>query len=146
MVRLQREPISIDELVAAVRGDEDGAVATFLGVVRNHNAGRRVLHLEYEAYEGMAESEMRRIEDESLATFEVSRVAIAHRTGRLEIGEASVAVAVSAHHRGEAIDACRLVIDTLKRTVPIWKREFFEGGSVWIEGPGDRPRGEGAGA
>ena len=133
--RLQTEPIRVEELVAAVRADGDGAVALFLGTVRNQNAGRRVLHLEYSAYDGMAENEMARIEREALEAHDVSRTAVFHRTGRLEIGEISVAVAVAAAHRAPAVEACRFVIDTLKKTVPIWKKEFFEGGSVWVEGP-----------
>ena len=132
MIRLQTAPIALDELVLDVRGDGDGAVATFLGTVRDHNAGRKVLHLEYEAYGGMAEREMEAIAAEVVLRHGVSRVAIVHRTGRLEIGEASVGIAVSARHRAEAFDAARDVIDTLKRTVPIWKREHFEDGAVWV--------------
>jgi len=132
VIRLQTAPIALDDLVLAVRGDGDGAVATFLGTVRNENEGRRVLWLEYEAYGGMAEREMERIAAEARSRHGVSRVAIVHRIGRLEIGEASVAIAVAAPHRAEALDATRFVIDTLKRTVPIWKREHFEGGSVWV--------------
>jgi len=132
VIRLQTAPIALDELVLDVRGDGDGAVATFLGTVRDHNAGRKVLHLEYEAYGGMAEREMERIAADARERFGVSRVAIVHRTGRLEIGEASVAIAVAAPHRAAALDATRFIIDTLKRTVPIWKREHFEGGSVWV--------------
>lgn len=139
MVRLQEETIRAEALVEEVRGDEDGAVALFLGTVRNHNAGRKVLYLEYLAYPGMAEAEMTRIEKTTIERFGVSGVAIVHRTGRLEIGETSVGVAVSSHHRGQAVDACRFVIDTLKKTVPVWKKEFFEGGAVWIEGAGTRP-------
>ena len=134
MVRLQTEPIRAEELVAEVRGDADGAVALFLGTVRNHNCGRRVLYLEYSAYPEMAVSEMRRIETQARERFGVDRLALVHRTGRLEIGEASVGVAVAAAHRAEAFDACRFVIDTLKSMVPIWKKEVFEGGEVWIEG------------
>ena len=132
MIRLQSAPIVLEELIAAVRGDGDGAVATFLGTVRNVNAGRKVLHLEYEAYGGMAEREMERIAAKAREIHAVSAVAIVHRTGCLAIGEASVAVAVAAPHRGAALDATRFVIETLKRTVPIWKREYFEGGAVWI--------------
>ena len=132
MVRLQQEPIDAGALVAAQREDGDGAVAVFLGTVRQTNAGQVVLFLEYEAYSGMAEREMERIERDALARFAVSRVAIAHRVGRLEIGETSVAIVVTAHHRQEAMEACRFVIDTLKASVPIWKREHFEGGVVWI--------------
>ena len=135
-VRLQREPLDLSPLLAFVQGPQEGAVAVFLGTVRDHHAGRRVLHLEYEAYPGMAESEMRRIAEEARERFSVSRLAVAHRTGRLEIGETSVAVAVAAPHRREALEACRFVIDTLKRRAPIWKREVYEGGAVWIEGEG----------
>lgn len=141
MVRLQVEPIRADELIAAVRGDGDGAVALFVGTVREHNRGRRVLHLEYQAYGEMAEGELARIERAAIERFAVSRVAVAHRTGRVEIGEASVVVAVSAPHRAAALEACRFVIDTLKQTVPIWKREVFEGGEAWIEGAGESPAG-----
>jgi len=136
VIRLQTEAIRPDELVAAVRGDGDGAVALFLGTVRDHNLGRRVLYLEYHAYPKMAESEMERLRRQTIERYAVSEVAIVHRTGRLEIGDASVAIAVAAPHRGEAFEACRHVIDTLKKTVPIWKKEFFEGGEVWIEGTG----------
>ena len=134
MVRLQAEPIRLEKLCDEVRADADGAVALFVGTVRDHNKGRRVLYLEYEAYAAMAEAEMQRIEDEVRERFAVSRVALVHRTGRLEIGEASVIVAVAAAHRADAFDACRFVIDTLKQRVPIWKKEVFEGGEVWIEG------------
>jgi len=134
VIRLQRETIRVEELLEAVGSPRDGAVSLFVGIVRDNNRGRRVLHLEYEAYAEMAEVEMRKLADEAAARFEISAVALVHRTGRLEIGEASVAVAVAAAHRAAACDACRFVIDTLKRTVPIWKKEFFEGGQVWIEG------------
>jgi molybdopterin synthase catalytic subunit len=140
MVRLQDGPIDVAALAAEVRGDGDGAVSSFLGTVRNVNAGRRVLFLEYEAYAPMAEKEMERIAAEAIARFGVSRVGIVHRVGRLDIGEASVAIAVAAPHRASAMDGCRFVIDTLKRTVPIWKREHFEGGTVWLEGPADETR------
>ena len=133
MIRLQAEPIDVAALVSAVRGDGDGAVSLFLGTVRDANAGRRVLFLEYEAYGGMAEREMERIANDAVKRFGVASVSIVHRTGRLEIGEASVVVAVASAHRAEALDACRYIIDTLKTRVPIWKREHFEGGAVWIE-------------
>ena len=136
MAVLQTDPIRVEQLIEEVRGDGDGAVALFLGTVRDRNQDRRVLHLEYKAYDGMAEEEMARLERQALDQFDVSRVAVVHRTGRLEIGEASVAIAIAAPHRAQALEACRFVIDTLKRTVPIWKKEFFEGGSIWIEGPG----------
>jgi molybdopterin synthase catalytic subunit len=140
MVRLQREAIDVGELIAATRADGDGAVATFVGTVRATNAGQNVLFLEYEAYVGMAERELERIEEAARGRFAVSRVAVVHRIGRLEVGEASVAVVVAAPHRAAAMDACRFVIDTLKASVPIWKREHFEGGVVWIEGQGERAR------
>jgi len=133
MIRLQTAPIDLAELVAATRGNGDGAVSLFLGTVRDVNAGRRVLHLEYEAYGGMAEREMERIAGEAISRFGVARVSIVHRTGRLTIGEASVAIAVASAHRAAAMEACTWVIDTLKTAVPIWKREHFEGGAVWVE-------------
>jgi molybdopterin synthase catalytic subunit len=138
MVRLQREPIEVRELLAASRSDGDGAVSIFLGTVRETNAGQSVLFLEYEAYAGMAEREMERIEREAIARFPVSRVEVVHRVGRVAVGETSVVVAVAAPHRAAAMDACRYVIDALKASVPIWKREHFEGGIVWIEGQGGR--------
>ena len=136
MVRMQDEPIRVEDLMTAVRGDGDGAVALFLGTVRNHNAGRRVLRLEYSAYAEMAEGQMAAIEEQASSRFNISRVALVHRQGRLEIGETSVGVAVSAPHRAEAFEACRFIIDTLKKKVPIWKKEFFEGGEQWVEEPG----------
>ena len=135
MIRLQEEPILPEELIRAVARDGAGAVTLFVGTVRDHNQGRRVRYLEYHGYPEMARSEMERLEAQALERFEVSGVALVHRTGRLEIGEASVAIAVSAPHRDDAFRACRFLIDTLKQTVPIWKKEFFEGGESWIEGP-----------
>jgi len=134
MVRLTREPIDLAAL-HAVSG-QDGALCLFAGVVRNENVGRRVTHLEYEAYEEMALEVLRDIEAQVRKRWPVSDVRIVHRLGRLEIGEASVAVAVASPHRAEAFDACRFAIDTLKHTAPIWKKEFFEGGEAWVEGPG----------
>jgi molybdopterin synthase catalytic subunit len=139
VIRLQTEPIRVEELIDSVRAPGDGAIAVFVGTVRDHNRGRRVLYLEYEAYPEMAESEMQRLVEQAKSRFEASSIAIVHRTGRLEIGEASVAVAVSAKHRGPALEACRSLIDTFKRTVPIWKREVFQDGEVWIEGSGETP-------
>jgi molybdopterin synthase catalytic subunit len=136
VIRLQADPIDVPEVVAAAAGDGDGAVSVFLGTVRNVNAGQRVLFLEYEAYASMAEREMERIAAEAVARFSVTTVAMVHRVGRVEIGEASVAIAVAAPHRAPAMEACRFVIDTLKTSVPIWKREHFEGGAVWVEGAG----------
>jgi len=139
VIRLQSEPIRVEELLDAVAAPAAGAVALFLGTVRSHNRGRRVLHLEYQAYSEMAQSEMERLVAEVRTRFELSAVALVHRTGRLELGEVSVAVAVAAPHRAPAFDACRFVIEELKRSVPIWKRETFDGGEVWIEGAGESP-------
>jgi molybdopterin synthase catalytic subunit len=134
MVRLVRSPIDVASLTTA--SPADGAVALFLGVVRNENEGRAVLHLEYEAYEEMALSEMEALEQAVQRRWPVSDVRIVHRLGRMEIGETSVAVAVASPHRAEAFEACRFAIDTLKAIVPIWKKEFSADGAVWIEGPG----------
>jgi len=136
MIRIQAGPIDLSAVAAEVGGDGDGAIALFLGTVRNVNAGQRVLFLEYEAYTPMAEREMERIAAETTARFGVTRVAMIHRVGHVEIGEASVAIAVAAPHRAAAMDACRFVIDTLKTSVPIWKREHFADGAIWIEGAG----------
>ncbi len=134
-----RVELTLSRIVAAsyinhVRTPEDGAIVTFDGCVRNHSHGRRTLHLEYEAYEPMALEKMREISVQLHAKFAVDRVAIAHRLGRLKIGETSVFIAISAAHRAPAFEACRWAIDTLKRTVPIWKKEFFVDGAVWAEG------------
>ena len=136
MIRLQSGPIDAAAVAAAARGDGDGAVSLFLGTVRNVNAGKRVLFLEYEAYQGMAEREMERIATETITRFGVTKVAIVHRVGRVEIGEASVVIAVAAPHRAAAMDGCRFAIDSLKTSVPIWKREHFADGAVWVEGGG----------
>ena len=134
MVRLQETPIDSNALVEELRQDEDGAVVLFLGTVRDHNLGRRVRYLEYHAYPEMAERELGRLERQARERWSINGVAVVHRIGRLEIGETAVAVAVSSAHRAEAFEAGRHLIDTLKHTVPIWKKEFFEGGEEWIEG------------
>ncbi len=133
---MQREPIDGQALIRSVQTAGDGAVALFLGTVRDHNEGRKVTGLEYSAYEEMALQELERVRDQALERFEITRAAVVHRLGALEIGETSVAVAIAAPHRTAAFDACRFVIDTLKRTVPIWKKETFEDGEAWIEGEG----------
>ena len=133
MVRLTREPI--DAAALSAPSAADGAVCVFLGVVRNENGGRPVRYLEYEAYEEMALPLMEQIAAETRQRWAVTDVRIVHRLGRLEIGEASVAVVVTAPHRGPAFVACRHAIDTLKATVPIWKKEFYADGAVWLEGP-----------
>ncbi len=134
MVLVQREPIDGQALIRSVQTAGDGAVALFLGTVRDHNEGRKVTGLEYSAYEKMALRELERVRDQALERFEITGAAVVHRLGALELGATSVAVAVAAPHRAAAFDACRFMIDTLKRTVPIWKKETFEDGEVWIEG------------
>ncbi len=134
LFQLIREPINQAALVEHVRAAEDGAVVTFDGCVRNQSHGRRTLYLDYEAYESMALTKIGEIGATLHDKFAIHRVAIAHRLGRLEIGETSVFIAVSAPHRPAAFDACRFAIDTLKRTVPIWKKEYFEDGAVWADG------------
>jgi molybdopterin synthase catalytic subunit len=132
--QLLRAPMPVAQWVGWVKGVEDGAVAAFEGIVRNHSRGRATLYLEYEAYAPMALAKMREIAAQAREKFAIHRVAIIHRLGRMEIGEASVLIAVSAAHRAAAFDACRFAIDTLKHTVPIWKKEFFADGSAWAEG------------
>lgn len=129
-------PLDLNALVAALgdRGGADGAVVTFLGLVRNHHAGRRVRHLEYEAFEPLALKAFACIAAELQERWPGARLALHHRIGRLEVGEASVAIAVASAHRAEAYAANRYVIERVKQIAPIWKREFFEGGDVWIEG------------
>ncbi len=134
LVLLVREPVDAAALIRHVRTAADGAVVTFDGCVRNQSHGRRTLYLDYEAYESMAVAKIREITAALHEKFAIDRVAIAHRLGRLEIGETSVFIAVSAPHRPAAFDACRFAIDTLKRTVPIWKKEYFEDGAVWADG------------
>lgn len=134
MVRLQHGAIDAVALMSEVRTDGDGAVSLFLGTARNVNSGRSVLYLEYEAYEGMAEREMERIAADASSRFDVTGIAIVHRLGRVEIGDASIAIAVAAAHRAAAMDACRFVIDRVKTQAPIWKKEHFVGGIAWVEG------------
>ena len=131
LVRLVHEPIDVAALQAPAASD--GAVCLFVGVVRNENRGRRVVHLEYEAYEEMALPLMEEIAEETRKRFPVGEVRLVHRLGPLEIGDASVAVAVASPHRDEAFAACRFAIDTLKAKVPIWKKEHYEDGSVWLD-------------
>jgi molybdopterin synthase catalytic subunit len=129
---LTADPVDLAVVVAQVADERAGAVATFVGTTRVHSRGRAVEYLEYEAYEGMAEQEMARIAEELMNRYELCKVAIAHRIGRVEIGETSVAIAVSAPHRADALAACKDAIDTLKETVPLWKKEVYEGGEEWI--------------
>ncbi|MFQ5776833.1 MAG: molybdopterin converting factor subunit 1 [Terriglobia bacterium] len=141
-VELVRTPIDTRALVEPLKTPGDGAVAVFEGIVRNHSQGRRTLYLDYEAYEPMALAKMREIVTELRARFSLTRVALVHRLGRLEIGETSVLVAVSSSHRAAAFDACRLAIERLKRIVPIWKKEYFADGAVWVEGHRPAPAAE----
>lgn len=147
LASIVREPIQVQDLVDRIKHPEDGAAVVFEGVVRNNTRGRRTLFLDYEAYEPMALQQMNGLAGEALAKFAVRDIAIVHRIGRLEIGETSVAIVVASAHRGAAFDACRWIIDTLKRTVPIWKKEHFEDGAVWADGepfPAEIATGEGS--
>src|SRR5229473_4718013 len=132
--QLVRESIDMAGLSRHIRAPQDGAVVTFDVFVRNQSHGRPTLYLDYEAYESMALAKMREIGAQLHDKYRIHRVAMAHRLGRLEIGETSVFIAVSAPHRAAAFDACRFAIDTLKRSVPIWKKEYFEDGAVWADG------------
>ncbi|HUL15422.1 MAG TPA: molybdenum cofactor biosynthesis protein MoaE [Terriglobales bacterium] len=133
-IALTRQAIEPAPLVEQLRKPGDGAVVTFDGCVRDHSHGRRTLYLEYEAYESMALAKMAEIAADMHNKFAIDGVAIVHRLGRLEIGETSVFIAVSSPHRPAAFEACRYAIDTLKKTVPIWKKEYFEDGAVWADG------------
>lgn len=132
MFEITDNAIRIEPLIDAVSDSKAGAIATFIGTTRDHNRGRNVLRLEYEAYNDMAVSEFEKIAGEAAEKWEITKVAISHRIGEVPIGEASVAIAVSAPHRAEAIKACHFAIDRLKVVAPIWKKEYFEGGEVWI--------------
>jgi molybdopterin synthase catalytic subunit/molybdopterin converting factor small subunit len=130
--RLSEEPLDLAAAVREVETDEAGAIATFVGTTRIRSRGRTVVHLEYEAYPEMAERVMAEIADELKGRYELCDVAIHHRLGRVGIGEPSVVIAVSAPHRADALAACKDAIDTLKETVPVWKKEVYEGGEEWI--------------
>ena len=142
-ITITDDPLEPGPLTEFVRTARDGAVVTFLGVTRNHNEGRRVLYLEYEAYRPMADQVIAEIIDDMKRRYEIGRVAVAHRTGRVDIGETSMIVAVGAPHRRPAFEAALHFIDRLKQIVPIWKKEYFEGGEVWI---GDTPGSSNSGA
>ena len=129
-----REKINAQEVLERIKRPEDGAAAVFEGIVRDNTRGRRTLYLDYEAYESMALKQMEALAEQALAQFKIRAVTIVHRLGRLEIGETSVLIVVASAHRAAALDACRWLIDTLKRTVPIWKKEHFEDGAVWADG------------
>lgn len=131
-ITIGREPIDVAALERTVAEPRAGGIVSFAGTTREDNAGRRVIRLEYEAYEPMALSEMRRLAREAGERWQIVRIVIAHRIGVVNIGETSVAIAASAAHRAEAFEACRFAIDRLKEIVPIWKKEYFEGGEVWV--------------
>jgi len=130
--RLSAEPLDADQVVREVADERAGGIATFIGTTRITSRGRTVRHLEYEAYEGMAEKVMAELAEELKRRYELCEVAIAHRVGRVEIGDKSVVIAVSAPHRADALAACKEAIDTLKEAVPLWKKEVYEGGEEWI--------------
>jgi len=142
-----RGPIQTQEVLAGIKRGEDGAAVVFEGVVRSQTRGRKTLYLDYEAYEEMALKQMESLAGQALSQFQIRDVALVHRLGRLEIGETSVLIVVASAHRAAAFDACRWLIDTLKHTVPIWKKEYFEDGAVWADGepfPDEIQRGSGS--
>jgi molybdopterin synthase catalytic subunit len=130
--RLSKAPLDLDAVVREVETEDAGAIATFVGTTRRHSRGRTVIHLDYEAYEEMAEQVLAQIADDLKRRHDLCRVAIHHRIGRVGIGDASVVIAVSAPHRHAALAACKEAIDTLKESVPLWKKEVYEGGEEWI--------------
>ncbi len=129
-----RTPIATQQIAGSIKAGEDGATVVFEGIVRNNSRGRRTLYLDYEAYESMALHELQRLAQAALERFSIRDVRVIHRLGRLEIGETSVLIVVASPHRAAAFDACHWLIDTLKKTVPIWKKEYFEDGAVWADG------------
>lgn len=134
MIQIIDAPINRQETIQSVASPEAGAIVTFDGVVRNNARGKKVTHLYYEAYAELARRELQKIENTAMQRWPLQAIAIVHRVGRLEIGESSVFIVVSAAHRHDAFEASRYAIDTLKTTVPIWKKEHYEDGEVWIEG------------
>ncbi|MCU0347539.1 MAG: molybdenum cofactor biosynthesis protein MoaE [Saprospiraceae bacterium] len=131
-IQLLTTPLDTQACIQFVHADDAGGIDVFIGTVRNATKGKAVLRLDFEAYEPMAIAEMRKIAEQALEKFGAKKIALHHRVGTLEIGEAAVVIAVSAPHRAAAFDACRYCIDTLKETVPIWKKEIFEDGEVWV--------------
>lgn len=129
---LSKTPLSLDKAYDFVTNDATGGISVFVGTVRNHTAGKRVLRLEFSAYEPMAIKEMTKIAEKAIHRFDIQRIAIHHGVGTMQIGEKPVIIAVSSAHRKAAFEACQFAIDTLKETVPIWKKEFFEDGEVWV--------------
>jgi molybdopterin synthase catalytic subunit len=144
-IAVTSEPLDLNNLTRLVSGDGGyGAIASFVGIVRDNNQQRRVTHLEYEAYEPLALKALEQIRREAAEQWSSARLAVHHRIGRLAIGEASIIIAVASAHRAEAFAACRYVIERVKQIAPIWKHEFFEGGEVWIEGATANPADEAA--
>ncbi len=143
MIEIATDPLDPEAITARVKAHSNGAVVTFLGTTRDNNIDKSVEYLEYEAYRPMADKELERVAEEMRDRWGVD-VSIAHRIGRVEIGETSLVVAVASPHRKEAFEACRYSVDRIKQTVPIWKKEVFEGGEVWIESPEDLARREAA--
>ena len=142
-----RATIDTEAVLRGIKQSSDGAAVVFEGVARDNTRGRRTLYLDYEAYEEMALKQMEALAEQALTQFQVRDVALVHRLGRLEIGETSVLIAVASAHRAAAFEACRWLIDALKRTVPIWKKEYFEDGAVWVDGepfPAEIRRAEGS--
>jgi len=142
-----RNPIDTAGVLARIKQGEDGAAVVFEGIVRNQTRGRKTLYLDYEAYEEMAVQQLEGLADQALKEFKIRDLALVHRLGRLQIGETSVLIVVASAHRAAAFEACRWLIDTLKRTVPIWKKEYFEDGAVWADGepfPAEIPRAQGS--
>ena len=135
LVRVTGDVLAVDEAIASVASAGAGAIDVFLGVVRNNNLGREVDHLEYEAYPQMAERVMREIGEAAREEYGLEAYAVLHRTGRLEIGEASLLVVVSCAHRAASFEACRWMVDEIKKRVPVWKKEVWSDGETWIEGP-----------
>jgi len=141
-VALVQDRIATETVLAQIKQPEDGAVVVFEGIVRDHTRGRRTLYLDYEAYEPMAYRKLQELAEEALGKFEIRAVALVHRLGRLQHSETSIFIAVASAHRAAAFEACRWLIDTLKKTVPIWKKEYFEDGAIWADGepfPDDIP-------
>ena len=144
-IAVTSQPLDLNAVVGLVSDSGGlGAIATFVGIVRDNNQHRRVTHLEYEAYEPLAVKALEQIRDEAAAQWPGTRLAVYHRIGRLAIGEASIVIAAASAHRADAFAGCRYVIERVKQIVPIWKHEFFEGGEVWIEGATANPADEAA--
>jgi len=139
MFRVTQKAINLQELVEYVTDPEAGAIATFIGTTRNNNEGRKVISLDYEAYPEMAEKELARLGEEAKIKWNIQRMAIVHRIGPVQITEPSVIIAVSAAHRSDAFEACRFAIEEIKKSIPIWKKEIFEGGEVWIGSQSGEP-------